>query len=116
VFHTTLCHIPDGEKARAVDTMIVNVVHDPWLLRRLGPIVESIGFAVASIRSHGYTQTRDADSMLTIVDRGAELLAYDGTIGADQSHALKNEARRRVAAGTSFGHISYVSVRARKQS
>ena len=151
VFHTTLCHIPDGQQAlreahrvlrsggwlsvfdgdyptttvaldpfdplqRAVDTMVANFVHNPWLPRRLGPIMESIGLAVASVRSHGYTQTRDADYMLTIVDRGADLLAHANSIGADQCQALKNEARRRVATGAFFGHISYISVLARKPS
>jgi hypothetical protein len=76
----------------------------------------SIGLAVASVRSHGYTQTRDADYMLTIVDRGADLLAHAGSIGADQCQALKNDARRRVADGAFFGHISYISVLARKPS
>jgi len=54
--------------------------------------------------------------MLTIVDRGADLLAHANSIGADQCQALKNEARRRVAAGAFFGHISYISVLARKPS
>jgi hypothetical protein len=52
--------------------------------------------------------------MLTIVDRGADLLAGAGSIGADQAEALKGEARRRVKAGEFFGHISFVSVIARK--
>jgi SAM-dependent methyltransferase len=99
---------------RAVDTMIANFVHNPWLPRRLGSIMTSMGFAVTSVRSHGYTQTSDADYMLTIIDRGADLLAQTGSVGADQSQALKSEARRRVAAGAFFGHISYPSVLARK--
>jgi ubiquinone/menaquinone biosynthesis C-methylase UbiE len=149
LFHTTLCHIPDPEKAlqeawrvlraggwlavfdgdyvtvtvaihafdplqRAVDAMVANFLENPWLARRLAYILRAMGFSVTSVRSHGYTQTTDPEYMLTIVDRGAELLAGAGTLGADQAEALKSEARRRVKAGAFFGHISYISVIARK--
>ena len=149
VFHTTLCHMPNPEKAlheahrvlraggclavfdgdyvsttvaidtfdplqRAVDAMVANFVQNPWLTRRLGHILGSMGFAVTSLRSHGYTQTTEAQYMLTIVDRGVDLLAVAGSIGADQAEGLKSEARRRVKTGAFFGHISYISVIARK--
>ena len=149
VFHTTLCHIPDPEKAllealrvlrsngwlvvfdgdymtttvaidtfdplqRAVDAMGANFLHDPWLIRRLGPKLKSMGFAITSVRSHGYTQTAEPTYMLTLVDRGADVLASSGSMGKDQAEALKSEARRRADAGAFFGHISYVSVIARK--
>jgi hypothetical protein len=52
--------------------------------------------------------------MLTIIDRGADLLCASGQIGAEAAEALKAEARRRVAAGTFFGHIAYGSLVARK--
>jgi len=99
---------------RAVDAMIANFVHNPWLTRRLRKILVSIGFTVSSFRSHGYTQTTEPAYMLTIIDRGADLLAAAGSIGADQAAALKSEARRRAKAGEFFGHISFVSVIARK--
>jgi hypothetical protein len=52
--------------------------------------------------------------MLTIVDRGADLLSGSGSVRPDQAEALKAEARRRVNAGEFFGHISFVSVIARR--
>jgi ubiquinone/menaquinone biosynthesis C-methylase UbiE len=101
---------------RAVDAMVANFVQNPWLTRRLGRSLRTIGFTIASLRSHGYTQTTEAQYMLTIIDRGADLLAGTGSVGADQAAALKNEARRRVKAGEFFGHISFISLIARKPS
>lgn len=149
LFHTTLCHIPEPEKALreahrvlrpngwlvafdgdyvtttvaigefdplqpVVEAMIANFVHDRWLTRRLPKLLASLGFAVKSTRSHGYTQTAEPTYMLTIVDRGADLLAATGNLGADAAEALKLEARRRAKAGEFFGHISFVSVIARR--
>ena len=51
---------------------------------------------------------------LTIVDRGADGLAGAGSISAEQALALKAEARRRAEAGEFFGHISFISLIARK--
>ena len=39
--------------------------------------------------------------MLSLVDRGADLLGASGTIGEELVDALKDEARRRVVAGAS---------------
>jgi hypothetical protein len=52
--------------------------------------------------------------MLTIIDRGVDLLRTFGQIGEETALALKAEARRRVEAGTFFGHIAYGSLVARK--
>lgn len=52
--------------------------------------------------------------MITVIDRGADILADAGRIDSDLASELKAEARRRVEAGTFFGHIAYASVIARK--
>jgi hypothetical protein len=52
--------------------------------------------------------------MLTIVDRGADLLRGCGRIGDETAAALKAEARRRAETGTFFGQIAYGSLIARK--
>jgi hypothetical protein len=46
--------------------------------------------------------------MLTLVDRGADLLFAQGAIGFEAAEALKVEAKRRVAAGEFFGHIAWL--------
>jgi ubiquinone/menaquinone biosynthesis C-methylase UbiE len=114
---TTTVAIADFDPLQpVVEAMIANFVHDRWLTRRLPKVLASIGFAVKSTRSHGYTQTAEPTYMLTIVDRGADLLAATGSLGADAAEALKLEARRRVKASEFFGHISFVSVVARKST
>jgi hypothetical protein len=40
--------------------------------------------------------------MLTIIERGADVLQASGQIGEDLRAALRAEARRRVAEGTPF--------------
>jgi ubiquinone/menaquinone biosynthesis C-methylase UbiE len=90
-------------------------VHDPWLVRRLPALVEVAGVQLQSVRSYGYVETSKPGFMLASwVDLGADALAASGRIGADTAAALKAEARRRVASGTYFGHIAYMSVVARK--
>ena len=150
VFHTTLCHVPDPERAIAeahrvlapggtlavfdgdyttttvaigaedplqacVDASVENLVHDPWLLRRIEPLLDAAGFADVAVRGHSYVQIREADYMLTLVRRGADMLAADGRIGEDAAEALKREADRRLEAGTFFGHIAYLSAVAARQ-
>jgi ubiquinone/menaquinone biosynthesis C-methylase UbiE len=114
-YMTTTVAISDADPLqRLVDAMVANFVHDPWLTRRLPKMCESVGFRVQSLRSHGYTQTSEPTYMLTLVDRGAEVLMGAGSLTADDADALRKEARRRAQAGEFFGHITFVSVIARK--
>jgi hypothetical protein len=51
--------------------------------------------------------------MLTIVERGADILAASSRIDEDTAVTLKAEVHRRVEAETFFGHIAYASPRNR---
>ncbi len=97
-----------------VEAMVANFVHNPWLTRRLFKTLGSSGFQVKSLRSHGYTQTAEPTYMLTLIDRGADILSGSGALTAEAADALRKEARRRAEAGEFFGHISFVSVIARR--
>jgi ubiquinone/menaquinone biosynthesis C-methylase UbiE len=99
---------------RCVDAMMASSVHDRWIVRRLPALVRRLGFEVIGFRSHGYLENLDAAYMLTIIDRGADILRAAGTIAEATAAALKAEARRRVDDGVSFGHIAYASLTARK--
>jgi hypothetical protein len=94
--------------------MMENSLCDPWLVRRLRPLVCRRGFEIVDFRSHGFVDALDGGYMLTIVDRGADMLSADGTIDAALAAAMKAEARRRVEALSFFGHIAYASVVGRK--
>ena len=96
------------------DAAIAALVNDPWLVRRLPGLVETAGFERPVFSSHGYAQTSDPDYMLTLIDRGADIMAGGGRIGPGLADALKAEARRRVELGAFFGHIAYASVIAGK--
>jgi hypothetical protein len=54
--------------------------------------------------------------MLTLPDRGADILLEPGQIGEELAAALKAEARRRVDVGSFFGHIAYSSLVACKSA
>lgn len=97
-----------------VDAMMAGSVTDRRLVRRLPSLVGRCGFASVSFRSHGFVETTGGDYMLSVVDRGADLLHSRGEIGDETAAGLKAEARRRVDAGTFFGHIAYASLTARK--
>jgi ubiquinone/menaquinone biosynthesis C-methylase UbiE len=97
-----------------VDAMVASFVHNPWLTRRIPKTLATAGFAVQSLRGFGFVQTSDPAYMLTIVDRGADLLVGTGSLTAQSADALRLEARRRASDGEFFGYMSFVGAIARK--
>lgn len=95
--------------------MMANSVNDRWLMRRICLLVRKAGFDVVSFRSHGFSETAGGTYMLSVVDRGADILSASGAIAQETASALKAEARHRVKVGTFFGHIAYASLIARKR-
>jgi hypothetical protein len=76
--------------------------------------VRAVGFEITAVRSHGFVATTEGGYMLSVIDRGADIVCATGQIGDATAAALKAEARRRLQAGTFFGHIAYAGVIARK--
>lgn len=105
---------PDDPLQTCVDAMMKASVTDRHVVRRLVSLALGAGFRSPVLRSHGLAETEPADYMLTVVDRGADLLGSTGSAGPDLVEALKHEARQRVAGGRFFGHIAYGSLAARK--
>jgi ubiquinone/menaquinone biosynthesis C-methylase UbiE len=97
-----------------VEAAMDALVHDRWFVRRLPALVRNAGFDLVRLRSHGYVETAEPHYMLTIVDRGADVLAAGGRLGTPVAESLKTEARRRADEGRFFGHIAYASLIARR--
>jgi len=115
-YATTTVALGDRDPLQAcVDAAMDALVHDRYLVRRLGTLVRAAGWEVVRLRSHGYVESEDPGYMLTLVDRGADTLVTAGRLGEDAADALKAEARRRVAAGEFFGHIAYASLIGRRR-
>jgi len=113
-YATTTVALGDHDPLQTpVDMMMAHSVHDRWLVRRLPALVRQAGFEPLAFRGHGFVET-GGGYMLTVVERGADLLVATGRIGADLGSALKAETSRRVEAGSFFGHIAYGSLTARK--
>lgn len=111
---TTVATGPSDPLQTCVDSAMGALVHDPWVMRRVAPLLRDTGFGEVRVRGHAYTQTSDSDYMVTLVERGADALVAEGKVTAATADALKAEARARVATGTFFGHIAYVSAIARR--
>jgi ubiquinone/menaquinone biosynthesis C-methylase UbiE len=114
-YATTTVALGDHDPLQAcADAAMAALVHDRYLVRRLGTLVREAGWAEARLRSHGYVENEDPGYILTLIDRGADTLVAAGELGAGAADALKAEARRRVDAGEFFGHIAYASLVARR--
>jgi ubiquinone/menaquinone biosynthesis C-methylase UbiE len=114
-YATTTVALADHDPLQVcVDAMMANSVTDRRIMRRVTNLVAACGFEVVSFRSFGFAETGEDGYMLTVVDRGADILCSQGHIGKDTAAALKEEARSRLRAGRFFGHIAYAGLVARK--
>jgi ubiquinone/menaquinone biosynthesis C-methylase UbiE len=114
-YATTTVALGDHDPLQVcVDAMMANSVTDRRIMRRLTNVVAGCGFRIDSFRSFGFAEIGNDGYMLTIVDRGADILSSQNLIGKETAAALKQEARRRLQAGRFFGHIAYAGLIARK--
>jgi ubiquinone/menaquinone biosynthesis C-methylase UbiE len=114
-YATATVAVTDHDPLQAcVDAMMANSVTDRRIMRRLTNVVTACGFEVLSFRSFSFAETGDEGYMLTVVDRGADILCGQGHIAKETAAVLKEEARRRLRAGRFFGHIAYAGLVAQK--
>ena len=114
-YSTTSVATGDHDPLQAcVDAAMSGLVNDRWLVRRLPQMVSCSGFRIERFDSHGYLQTSAPDYMLTLVDRGADLLVNSGRIDANLADHLKREARRRIDDDRFFGFIAFAGLIATK--
>jgi ubiquinone/menaquinone biosynthesis C-methylase UbiE len=90
---------------------VARMVNDPWIVRRMAPLVGAAGFEVGELCSHGYIEV-SAAYVPTLVAAGVAALTQTGTITPTLAEALQREADDRATAGRFFGHIAYASLTA----
>jgi arsenite methyltransferase len=116
-FATLTVALSDGDPLQsAAGAVLRNLVHAPYIMRRLPALVSAAGFSVQSVEPHGYVQTTAPDYLLTLLSRGTHAAARAGEIGWELVDGFDREARRRVANGTFYGAILFLSLAARKNA
>ncbi len=114
-FATITVAMFDGDPLQAaVGAVLRNMMHAPYIMRRLPALVTAAGFSVQSVDPHGYVQTTTPDYLLTLLSRGTNAAARVGEIGQEMVDGFAQEARRQVANGTFYGAILFLSLAARK--
>jgi ubiquinone/menaquinone biosynthesis C-methylase UbiE len=101
---------PHDPLQECVEAAVSTLVHDPWLVRRLGPLARDAGFEPGDLNSHGYLELGSPVYMPSLVDVGADTLVSAETISTTTAAALKAEVRDRADRGVFFGHIAYASL------
>jgi ubiquinone/menaquinone biosynthesis C-methylase UbiE len=105
----------DGDPLQAAMTATQrNVIHDPYIMRRLPGLVRSAGFAVRQVEAHAYVQTQSADYLRSLMARGVDAATLAGECGSELAEGFKSEAARRVDDGSFYGAILFISVIAEK--
>ncbi len=114
-YATTSVALGDHDPLQAcIDAAIAGLVNDKWLARRLPVLVERAGFEIERLESYGYLQHSAPDYMLTIVERGADILVNTKRIDAALAASLKLEARRRAERGEFYGFIAFAGLISRR--
>jgi len=98
----------------AAATTLRHMVHAPHIMRRLPSLIDAAGFTLESLEPHGYIQTTSPDYLLSLLSRGLKAAGRTGEIGQAIVDSFDMEARRRVANGTFFGSLTFLSAVARK--
>lgn len=109
-YSTATAQIADFDPLDQLIRFMINQnVTNLWIMRQISGVLDDTGFRLGARTGHGYVAEGEATYFLTVVDRGADRMVEEGVLFAETAEALKAEARRRVAANTFFGFMSYVS-------
>jgi ubiquinone/menaquinone biosynthesis C-methylase UbiE len=105
----------DGDPLQvAAGAVLRHLVHAPYIMRRLPALIGAAGFSLQSLEPHGYVQTTSPAYLLTLLARGTHAAAAAGEIGQELVESFATEARRRVANGSFYGAMLFLSLSARK--
>jgi arsenite methyltransferase len=110
----TVALFDDDPLQSAVRLVLRNLVHAPYIMRQLAALVSAAGFCAPSLEPHGYVQTTSPDYLLTLLARGVTAAGRAGEVGPRLVEGFEREAHRRVADGTFYGAMLFLSLTARK--
>jgi len=114
-YATTTVALFDGDPLQSAIGMAQrNMVNAPYIMRRLPALAEQAGFVVTHMEPHGFVQTTSPDYMLSLISRGTNAAAAAGEIGTELAESYQKEAHKRVADGTFYGAILFMSLIAEK--
>jgi ubiquinone/menaquinone biosynthesis C-methylase UbiE len=98
----------------AAEAVLRNLVHEPYIMRRLPALITAAGFSMQVVEPHGYVQTTSPAYLLSLLSRGTNAAAQAGEIGQELVDSFDREARRRVANGSFYGAMLFLSLAACK--
>jgi arsenite methyltransferase len=105
----------DGDPLQAAANLALrHMVHAPHIMRRLPALVTAAGFRVQAVEPHGYIQTTSPDYLMSLLSRGTNAASRAGEIGQRLVDGFDREAHRRVANGSFYGAMLFLSLSARK--
>jgi len=114
-YATTTVALADHDPLQeCVNAMMAISVNDRYVMRRLPSLARQAGFELDRFDSYGFADMSADGYMVTVVERGVDILETSRQIGRATAEALKAEVMRRATEGTFFGHIAYASLVARK--
>jgi ubiquinone/menaquinone biosynthesis C-methylase UbiE len=91
-----------------------NLIHDPYIMRRLSALARAAGFDSPQNQSFAYVQTDRPDYLLSLLDRGVTAASAAGECGPALSRAFIDEAKRRVDDGAFYGAIMFICMTAQR--
>ena len=116
-FDTATLRLSNSDPIQACcEAFVENFVNDKYLVRKMSSLVQNAGFEVRPLRSYGLVETLSPGLTMSWIDRGADALVQNGTIGSELGEALKAEGRSRAERGGFFGYMAYASLIAQKAS
>lgn len=105
----------DGDPLQAaVEAVHRDLVHDPYIMRKLPHLARKAGFEGGETGAHGYMQTEKPDYLVSLLARGLAAAVKAGEIGPEIAEGFNREAEARVASGRFYGAILFVSMVAQK--
>jgi ubiquinone/menaquinone biosynthesis C-methylase UbiE len=110
---------PDRERTRQIaDAWRTTMVDDPYLMRRIVPLVEGAGLEIDSIDGHVHVETARVDEDSSYIWQWALLATRQalaaGLIEEGEASRWTDQLRALNGRGSLFGSVTYLSVLARR--